>query len=138
MFLLMGLTGCNSNADPLPKVKSIDRMTATSYQDQKDTQFDVPQEHWESILDALRPAKRDRSPAKWWGLGRLDIKLKGGRSLVVMLYRTHDGPGAFAAGGTFAQRVYYRGGDSEKLEKAFRAAYSASQIGRVEKGGLSE
>ena len=89
--------------------------------------FRVPAENWESILDALLPAKRDPHPAKWEGLGELKIKCKGGRSLVVSLFRLSEGAGAFALGETWERRVYFRGGESARLETALEAAYEASQ-----------
>ncbi len=88
--------------------------------------FQVPAAHWDAIFSALLPARKDNDPAKWVGLGVLEIKLANGDSYHVELYSNDDGPGAFAAGPTFEQRVYYRGGNSSDLEQALVDAFKAS------------
>jgi hypothetical protein len=42
-------------------------------------------------------------------------------------YTASGTPGAFAAGTTFKQRVYYRGGKTAELVKAINAAYEKSR-----------
>jgi hypothetical protein len=109
-------------------------MKVTNYESEefKKIEFTVPQQHWDQIFGALLPAQFDPLPPGWWILGQLDIRLKNGRPFVVMLGRVSPG-GAFAAGETIERRVYYRGGDSTKLQEALRAAYKASQEERARK-----
>jgi hypothetical protein len=113
---------------PLPPVADISEIKATYHDSEslKNIEFAVPQQHWDEIFDALLPAEFDPCPPGWWILGQLDIRLKNGSPFVVMLGRVSPG-GAFAAGETFDARIYYRGGDSTRLEEALRAAYKASQ-----------
>jgi len=92
--------------------------------------FQVPRSHWHPIFSSLLPASRDADPAKWEGLGDLEIKLPGGDSFLVSLYSISDGLGAFSSGPTWEQRVYYRGGSSADLEKALAEAFKASEKGQ--------
>ena len=62
------------------------------------------------ILAALTPSERDSWPCKWMVLADLDLRTKGGQSCYVGLYSLRDEPvGAFSAGPSFEERVYYRG-----------------------------
>jgi hypothetical protein len=127
LLVAVVLVGCDNQADPLPAVSDIDSIEART---SEGVRFDVPKKHWVPILDAMRPARKDNDPAKWQVLGELNIRLKGGKSLFVALYTTSKWSGAFSAGRTFKERVYYRGGDSAKLKQTFQAAYAASQQGK--------
>jgi hypothetical protein len=115
--------------DPLPASDDIKSMKATYADPVEDKMitFVVPPSHWSKIRDALLPAWYDEDAAKWKMLGELDIEKKRGGRVVVWLFSISQGPGAFAAGPTREQRVYYRGGQSAKLKQALRAAYEASQ-----------
>ena len=81
----------------------------------------VPAEHYEDIFDALKPARKDRNPAKWQVLGEMTIRTKGG-VFKVFLFDLPDRIGAFAAGPTWEERMYYRGGNSDQLKDALRNA----------------
>jgi len=111
-------------AGPLPKAGDIATMRVKYYdrQGKKEVAFDVPQESWKNILASLLPARKDDRPAKWEVLGSLEITSKDRESLIVWLFTTSQEPGAFAAGKTWEQRVYYRGGKTADLEKALQAA----------------
>jgi hypothetical protein len=112
----------------LPDVADIADMKATYYEreGEDEIKFQVPRPYWGEILNALLPAQLDRRPAAWVVLGQLDITLENGRLFVVRLFSVHPGPGAFASGKTFEQRVYYRGGETAKLKEALKAAYEAT------------
>jgi hypothetical protein len=72
------------------------------------------------------PAEKDDQPAKWQTMGWLLITKRWGRSVIVELFSLPKGPGAFrieAVGGP----MYYRGGDSARLDAALRAAYEVSR-----------
>lgn len=115
--------------DPLPALDEIASMAATYHElpQRRDIKFTVPQSHWSKIREALVPAKRDYSAAKWQGLGELTIVTKRGSRVLVWLYFLPEGPGAFAVGQSWDQRAYFRGGDSAKLKQALQAAYAASR-----------
>jgi hypothetical protein len=119
----------HGGSDPLPKINDIESMEAIhdSPALKKEVKFAVPQPHWSKIRDALVPATRDDDPAKWVWLGELEINKKGGGKVTVWLFTVSDGPGAFAIGETWEHRVYYRGGESTKLEHSLRTAYEASR-----------
>lgn len=130
MFLLatVALGGGQRGAGPLPAINDIESMVAT-YKvrvQEKEIKFTVTQSSWSKIRDALMPARHDCSPARWQWLGELEIKTKEGGRVYIWLFFLPEGPGAFAAGRTWEQRTYYRGGDSAKLKQALQAAYEAS------------
>ncbi len=125
----MAARGAEETEGSLPKTSDLRTMRAV-YHDFKageEREFEVPRGHWKLIFAALSPANRDKAPASWESLGRLEIVKKGGDPFHVSLYAVGKGPGAFAAGKTFRERVYYRGGKSDDLVKALRAAYEASR-----------
>ena len=89
----------------------------------REISFEVPRSHWEPVLSALRPATPDSSPAKWKGLGELDIVTTDGEPFWVGLYSLRGQPvGAFSAGQNHARRKYYRGGSTDTLINAMKAA----------------
>ncbi|WP_422923414.1 hypothetical protein [Singulisphaera sp. PoT] len=85
-------------------------------------EIEVPREHWEELRSSLLPAKRDKHPAKWVVLGQLDLTKEDDSRFEIELYAVRQGPGAFAAGKSHDERVYYRGGKTEDLMKALQAA----------------
>jgi hypothetical protein len=113
---------------PLPNLSEVERMQASiSDGTARGVVFDVPRSHWQAIYSAMQPAHRDEHPAPWAGPGDLNLTLKGGESWYIGLYYLDAdlGPGALSAGPTFEKRVYYRGGNSSKLEKALADALKA-------------
>jgi hypothetical protein len=122
-------TGCSAahqqTIDPLPALADIESMEFSS-DDGRRINFKVPQSNWEAIFKCLTPARRDDSPKKWAALGQLSIVRKSAQPLMVFLFETSDGPGAFAAGETWETRIYFRGGDSQRLRQALDEAHRES------------
>lgn len=112
----------------LPEAGEIRSMEASFFDRGRSSKvtFQVPAAHWGPILSSPLPAHEDANPAKWVGLGQLQIKLAGGDSFLVSLCSVSEDPGAFASGPTFEQRTYYRGGSAAGLEKALEDALKAS------------
>jgi hypothetical protein len=106
-------------------LNEVEAMRAIYDTGEKDVRFSVPRENWPDILDALTPAEKDDAPMKWQGIGTLVITKRGGHQVAVDLFSLDKPPGAFRVW-TCWWRVYYRGGDSAKLDAALRAAYEAS------------
>ena len=109
----------------LPPLSEVEAMRAYYDNGQEDVRFSVPREKWPDILDALTPAEKDVDRTKWCCIGTLVITKRGGHAVVVDLFRLDKPPGAFRVW-TYWWHVYYRGGDSVKLDAALRAAYEAS------------
>jgi hypothetical protein len=138
VLLLLLLSGCVADSsnkalpeDLLPDPAQIASIQVIEYSPVGENEqggYLIAPEYWKPILDALSPAKRDHSPAAWQVLGSLAIELKNGRSFHLSLYELSDSPpGAFSAGPTNKDRVYYRGGDSKRLREAMQAAYEATK-----------
>jgi hypothetical protein len=126
---LVVASGCSKSgadragADPLPSLNDISEVTADIYQESpKNVKFRVPEAHWQSVFDAMRPAQVDSTPASWVWLGELNIVRKEGRPFKVFLFDLSEVLGAFAAGESWETRRYYRGGNSAKLKEALEAA----------------
>jgi hypothetical protein len=92
-------------------------------------EFEVPAEHVSTILQSLRPARRDPSPMRRQGMGYLRLVRKGGKPAYVQLYWTRDQVGAFSVG-LSPRGVYYRGGTDKGIEDALRKAFADSQGGQ--------
>jgi hypothetical protein len=125
----LGIAWLVSTPNPLPPLDEVERMVVTDYGPHDWVEFEVPAEHHARIWKALgaRPY-RDRNPAKWIVLGSLKLTLRGGRSFHVWLFNTGEAPGAFTAGPTIEQPVYYRGGDPKELIGAIAVAYEAARM----------
>ncbi len=116
-------------ASPLPDAKQV-KSVSIKFDHPKqrdDIEFTATPEDWKAIRAALLPAKRDPKPADWEWLATVKIVKKDGQPLQVELYTTSKDPGAFAAGKTYKQRVYYRGGKTAALVKAIKAAHEKSK-----------
>jgi hypothetical protein len=114
---------------PLPKLGDARIVAANffDYETEEEYQFEVPHDRLPSIYAALEPAVVDPDPAEWQVLGDLKFTLRDGRSFQVYLYQLYaDKPGAFSAGETWDQRIYYRGGSSPQLLDALRDARDAA------------
>ena len=111
----------------LPAIDNIQAMSAES-ESEEIPKFEVPAELWPSLLAALSPADVDSDPAKWEVMGELHItETNGSRTLVNLYWGPSQGErGAFSAGPTFEERIYYRGGNSQELVNAIKAAYEKS------------
>jgi hypothetical protein len=119
--------GCRSApaTDPLPQASGI-RVIKAHYFDptaKQKREFDVPPSHWDLILRAMRPNRPDAEPADWTILGDLRITLSDGSPSFVGMYSVRRGEGAFSAGPSPEERVYYRGGSTANLVRALIAAY---------------
>jgi hypothetical protein len=88
--------------------------------------FALPRERWPEILDALTPAEKDDHPCKWCAIRELAITKRSGRPIIVDLYTLSKPPGAFSIR-SYWWKVYYRGGDSVKLNAALQKVYKASR-----------
>jgi hypothetical protein len=97
-----------------------------------DVTFTASSDDWTAIRQTLLPSRLDADPAAWEWMGSAEFTLQGDEPYRVELYYTSKSPGAFAAGKTFADRVYYRGGDSSDLYKALDAAFQKSANKEVE------
>jgi len=85
-------------------------------------EFDVPREHRGTILEALKPTRREESPATWEEFGNLEVVERDGRRLHLTLYAVGKGLSAFSAGRDPRERVYYRGGSQDRLVEALSRA----------------
>lgn len=116
------------------EVQSINVQWYRTYQVEKNGGYDVERlefqarpEDWSAIRAALLPAKHDPNPSKWETLGQVNLTRKDGESLTVHLYYLGESPGAFSAGRSDESRVYFRGGDTSKLEEALEKSYQNSK-----------
>jgi hypothetical protein len=88
--------------------------------------FTVPPQHFARILGSLRPYSTPEVVCKWASIGELQLTCWGGRRFEITIFMTKDGPGAFAAGPTWEDRVYYVGGTDAAIEDAIRAAHASA------------
>jgi hypothetical protein len=112
----------------LPRVWEIARMRVDVYGlggDNRRAVFDVPEDHWSDVLDALSSARRDRNPGKCEGRGRLDITLQDGGKLEASLFVSSRGL-SVAVGTSSENRRYYRGADEARLMRILKEAYEAA------------
>ena len=115
-------------ASPLPDAKQVKTISIKfDHPKLDDVEFIATRDDWKAIRASLLPAKRDPRPADWEWVGTVKIVKKDGQPFRVELYTPSKDPGAFAAGKTFKQRVYYRGGKTAELVKAVNAAYEESK-----------
>jgi hypothetical protein len=115
-------------AVPLPTAKDVKSISIAYYHPKRRRiEFKATPADWKVVRGTLLPARHDPKPAKWKAVGRVKIVKKDGKPFQVELYRPSKGPGAFAAGKTFKERVYYRGGNSSKLMEALHDAYEKSK-----------
>ena len=119
------------SAARLPDVSDITSIEARTFQSKDDDghmkPFFIPEAHWGSVIKSLQPAVRDYYPAKWVGLGELIITRKSGSPLKVFLFSVSADTGAFAVGKSWEDRAYYRGGESDDLERALQKALNEVQ-----------
>jgi len=131
LVVAVAIHGCRPGqrdmTDPLPPLADVESIEIDCDEPSSMGQpfkFVVPPEHWKNVLDALRPAFRDDNPAKWVWLGKATITRKAANPAMVFLFEVSEGPGAFAVGKKWEDRIYYRGGDSAKLKTAIESARS--------------
>lgn len=115
-------------ANPLPDGKQVKAISIKfDHPELDDVKFTATIEDWKAIRTTLLPAKRDENPADWEWVGTVQIVKKDGQPFRVELYAPSRDPGAFAAGKTYKQRVYYRGGKAPDLLRAVKSAYDKSK-----------
>jgi hypothetical protein len=120
------LTFGEPEIDPFPAPEEISSMRAFLLDVNQPLDFLVPPNHWTNVLNGLRPCVSDRTPAKWEGLGLLEVR-RDGTTLEIGLYQTGEQTGAFSIEGASTTRTYYRGGDTNALKAALLEAYDASR-----------
>ena len=125
LFITVTSSANEEDKSPLPAAEQVKSVVIRfdHPKQREDPQFAATLDDWKAIRAALSPADPDPSPANWEGFGRVTAVTKGGDTIVVQLYTTSRGPGAFAIGLTSKQRVYYRGGSTKAMIKAVHAAY---------------
>ena len=79
----------------LPDKSEVERAKAELFHNQVPV-FEVDSAYTSRILDELQPAKRDWAGADWQVLGTITLNCKGGRIVVVDLYKTYQPEGAFS------------------------------------------
>ena len=123
-LLALNAVSAREEGTPLPKAEQV-RSITIEFEDsgQKTVKFKGTVDDWSAIRSKLLPAKRDDNPASWEGMGKIQIIKTDGKPFLVHLYTPSKGPGAFSAGASLKQRVYYRGGDTTALRKALEDAY---------------
>ena len=126
--LCAGCAGVSGGAEPLPQAKKI-KSISIEFNDRKlgDVEFTPTSADWTAIRAQMLPAKPDAMPSKWRWLGTVKMVQVDGKPFHVELYRTKQGRGAFAAGKSYEERTYYRGGDDSGIVKALLAAYKKSK-----------
>ena len=123
--LLWFLHSAGGEVPTLPSPDEVEAIRAILRdEDDGDVRFPVPREKWPAIFDALTPAAKDDHPLTWQWMGTLVITKRSGRSVIVGLFYLGEGQGAFRIEARSGP-VYYRGGDSVKLEAALRSAHDA-------------
>jgi hypothetical protein len=87
-------------------------------------EFELPANHWATVLAGLSPSQYDREPAAWQVLVSLDIHTIYEETIRVDVYDLEDGPiGAFAVDSPAPHgRRYYRGGNTHSFLAAITAA----------------
>jgi hypothetical protein len=127
LILAICAAGCRSApaTDPLPQSSAIRGIKARYFDPttKQKLEFDVPRSHWVPILSAMRPNRSDPQPADWVVLGDLRITRSDGCPFFVSMYSLRSGEGAFSAGASSDERLYYRGGSTPDLVRALNAAY---------------
>ena len=113
-------------AAKLPIPSEVQSMTLRVYEAKEAESVSVASEDFPTVLNALGPARRDWSPAKWIGIGEITMTCKDGRKTTVDLYRTSDSIGAFSVhpddrprNSSFVSN-YFRGGTDNSIEDAIK------------------
>jgi hypothetical protein len=114
----------------VPKEAEVRSMTARVDHPSKEwkgtPEFTVPAHHVSFLLRALQPAGKDYFPAKWVGLGQLNVTDREGNKIRIDLYLTYQSVGAFAV--ESRGRAYFRGGNDQDIQVALRQAYRDSKV----------
>jgi hypothetical protein len=113
----------------LPDISEVESAEAVLFDDLP--LFEVDPDYTSRILDELQPARIDWSTAAWVVLGRINLKCKGGKSVVISLYKTYQPEGAFSlridGKDSSLMLNHFRGGNDDRIEAVIREAYQASK-----------
>jgi len=116
----------------LPRISEIESMHAEIFElDHEVKSFEVDPSDFSKVLRPLTPARRDWLPADWASIGRISIRCRDGRPLIINLYRTGQPIGAFSLGTEIRSSDsivsnYFRGGRDDQIEAVLRQAYWTS------------
>ena len=114
----------------LPEKSEVESAKAELFDDQV-LRFEVDPDYTSRILDELQPARRDWSTAAWVWFGRISLKCKGGKIVVVNLYKTYQPEGAFSLridhDSSWLVPNYFRGGNDDRIEALIKESYHASK-----------
>jgi hypothetical protein len=126
VLVFLACLGCSSCVDsnqsspaPLPELSRIKRIRI-SWDQVPDaerpatTQFDIV-DHFDEIIDALKPNRVELAPLKYVGAGHLVIDQDNDYPMGINVFWSSDETCVFQIGGT-----YYRGGPKNKLSDAIR------------------
>lgn len=132
MTVLLGIVGVYAfvRSGPLPPFEDIEDIKAEFGDSvfKKEFKFTVPREHWQSVYDGLLPSRIDFFTGGGVIFGELQITMKDRTLFVVVLFDLDDERQVnFKAGPFEGKRWHYRGGNTEQLKKALRAAYEAAK-----------
>jgi hypothetical protein len=87
--------------------------------------FTAPEESWGGIIAGLSPSAIEPLPPSSSAMGQLTIQTKEGDEVCVQLWSFEGwATGAFSAGPSFEMARYYRGGNTEQLQKALEEAHA--------------
>jgi hypothetical protein len=110
---------------PIPAVADITSMRIYLYR-KGFSEFIVPQTHWSTILDALRPARQEKHPPERLGLGKLTLLTRDGHteewhlSFQVGFSVSNDAPVGLENNGH-----HFRAGNARELERLIFDAQKA-------------
>ncbi len=140
VFALLASASCTSvgeESGPLPAAKQIKSLTIRfEHWQLGEVSFTAMPDDWVAIHKTLLPSRRDENPASWEWLGTAEFVLKDDQPYRVELYQTSRDPGAFAAGKTFKERVYYRGGKSADLQETLLAVFEKAEKKEVDEAHI--
>ena len=84
--------------------------------------FQADPEDFDLLLGLRRGGTPDPQPAKWQGLGYLQIRTRFGKEVEAYLYQTRRAGGAYRIG-----RTYYRGGSDEDFIRVLLECHARAQ-----------
>ncbi len=80
------------------------------------------------IITLFGSGSRDENPPGWQVMRHdLEITRKDEKRVNIWLYKTFEGPGAYAIGPTRERRTYYRGASDEEIKKLIQDVISRNE-----------
>jgi len=136
ILALLILSGCGHSVDEsgmLPKPADVTSLSVWLPEMGEHTAFDVPKSHWNAILDAVRPIKRDPHPTRFFQTDKPVADLCAYHDndghhppFNLRMFDTSGGPMACYLYDDFSG-PYYLVGDAETFKKAIADAMKASK-----------